>query len=94
MRLSEERIQAMALAITDRVAEDELVDLTIDEDDLANLIADVIIRDLKREDEIHREAVEWLTINRKHLEAGSSAWQIELEQKREQIAIQRGYHLP
>jgi hypothetical protein len=94
MRLSEERIEAIALAITDRLAEDELVDLTIDEEDLANLIGDVIARDLKIEDEIQREAVEWLSVNRKHLEQGSSAWQIELDKQREQIAIRRGYVLP
>lgn len=94
MRLSEERIEAIALAITDRLAEEELVDLTIDEDDLASLIAEVMIKDFSREDEVQREAVEWLEVNRKHLDAGSSAWQIELEQKREQIAIQRGYRLP
>ena len=51
MRLSEQRIENIALAITDRLAEDELVDLTIDEDDLAHLIGDVILKDLKLEDE-------------------------------------------
>jgi hypothetical protein len=33
-------------------------------------------------------------VNRKHLDAGSSAWRIELDQRREQIAIRRGYILP
>jgi hypothetical protein len=94
MRLSEERIEAIALAITDRLAEEELVDLTINEDDLASLIGEVMIKDLVREDEIQREAVEWLEVNRKHVEPGSNAWKIELDQKREQIAIQRGYFLP
>ena len=94
MRLSEERIEAIALAITDRLAEEELVDLTIDEEDLASLIGEVMIEDFKREDDVQREAVEWLEVNRKHLDAGSSAWRIELERKREQIAIQRGYRLP
>jgi len=94
MRLSEDRIEAMALAITDRLAEDELVDLTIDEEDLAHLIAGVIMKDLKVEDEIQSEAVKWLAVNRKHLDTGSSAWQIELERQREQIAIRRGYKLP
>jgi hypothetical protein len=94
MRLSEERIEAIAVAITDRLAEGELVDLTIDEEDLAHLIGNVIARDLKLEDEIQREAVEWLEVNRKHLDAGSSAWHIELDRQREQIAIRRGYTLP
>ena len=94
MRLSEQRIENIALAITDRLAEDELVDLTIDEDDLAHLIGDTIMKDLQAEDEIQREAVEWLEVNRKHLDAGSTGWQIELEKQREQIAIRRGYKLP
>jgi hypothetical protein len=94
MRLNEERIEAIALAITDRLAEEELVDLTINEDDLASLIGEVMIKDLVREDEIQREAVEWLEVNRKYVEPGSHAWKIELDQKREQIAIQRGYFLP
>jgi len=94
MRLSEERIEAISLAITDRLAEDELVDLTIDEEDLAHLIADVIMKDLKQEDDVQREAVEWLEVNRKHLDVGSSAWRIELDKQREQVAIRRGYKLP
>ena len=94
MRLSEERIEAIALAITDRLAEEELVDLTIDEEDLAHLIANVIVRDLKREDEIQREAVQWLETNRRHLDTGSTAWQIELDEQREKLAIRHGYILP
>lgn len=94
MRLSEERIEAIARAITDRLAEDELVDLTIDEDDLANLVSGVIFTELQLEDEIQREAVEWLEINKKHLDTGSNAWKIELDRQREIIAIRRGYTLP
>lgn len=94
MRLSEDRIEAISMAITDRLAEEELVDLTMDEDDLAHLIAQVIGRDLAIEDEIQREAVQWLETNRKHLETGTSAWQIELEKQRESLAVRRGYLLP
>lgn len=94
MRLSEERIEAISLAITDRLAAEELVDLTMDEEDLAHVIGGVIAKDLAIEDELQREAVEWLQTNRKHLEAGTSAWQIELEQQRERMAVRRGYVLP
>lgn len=94
MRLSEARIESISRAISDRLAEDELVDLTIDEDDLAELVSGVITRELQLEDDIQREAVEWLEINRKHLDTGSNAWQIELEKQRELIAIRRGYKLP
>lgn len=94
MRLSEERIEAVSRAIVDRLAEEELVDLTLDEDDLVNLVAHVLLKDLQKEDEIQREAVQWVEINKKHLDPGSTAWQIEIERRRERIAIQRGYSLP
>lgn len=94
MRLSEERIESISRAITDRLAEEELVDLTIDEEDLAALVAQVISKDLAREDEIQREATEWVERNKKHLEPGTTDWQIELERQRERLAIRHGYVLP
>ena len=94
MRVSEDRIEAISLAIVDRLAEEELVDLTMDEEDLAHLVANVITKDLAVEDEIQREAVDWIQTNKAHLEAGTSGWQIELEQRREQFAVRRGYTLP
>lgn len=94
MRVSEERVESISLAISDRLAGDELVDLEIDEEDLANLIGRVLIRDLAREDEIQREAVEWVETNKKHLEPGTTPWQVELERRREAMAIRRGYVLP
>lgn len=94
MRMSEERIDKIAQDIVDRLAEDELVDITMDEEHLADRIAVLIADDLAREDLIQREAVEWLGRHRPHLEAGTSAWSIELGKKREEIAITRGYVLP
>ena len=94
MRLNEERIEAIALAITDRLAEEELVDLTIDEDDLANLVANVITRDLAREDEVQHEAVAFVQKTKPQLDPGSTDWSIELERARDQIAVRRGYVLP
>ena len=94
MRMSEERIEKIARDIVDRLAEDELVDLTVDEDMLAERIAVLIAKDLAVEDLIQREAVEWLGRHKPHLEAGTSAWSIELDRKREDIAISKGYVLP
>lgn len=94
MRLNDRRIDAIALAIVDHLAGEELVDLTFDEEDLVHLVGDCITRDLAREDEVQREAVEWLEINRKHLVSGTSDWEIELDRQRDRIAIQRGYVLP
>ena len=94
MRLNDARIDSIATAISDRLAEAEVVDLTMSEEDLANLIGDVIRRDLAIEAQIHAEAVDWLRQNRKHLLEGSDAWEIELQKQREQLSIRRGYVLP
>ena len=94
MRLNDSRIDSIATSIVDRLAEDEAVDLTMGEDDLANLIGDVIRRDLATEEQIHSEAVAWLRQNRKRLVEGSDEWEIELHRQREQLAIRRGYVLP
>ena len=94
MRLNEERIEAISWSIVDRLADDEAVDLTMDEEDLVHLVATVLAKDLAREDEIQREAVEWVRTNKKHLQEGTDEWEIELDRRRDQIAIQRGYVLP
>lgn len=94
MRLSEERVDAIALAITDKVAEEELIDLEMDEENLADLISEVILKDLRKEEEVHREAVEFVKKTKPGLEPGSSGWSIELDRAREQFAVKRGYVLP
>lgn len=94
MRLTEARIEAISQAIVDRLAEEELVDLTIDEEDLVDLVSECITRDLRTDEELQREAVEWLRVNRKHLQEGTSAWEIELDKTRHTLAIKKGYVLP
>jgi hypothetical protein len=94
MRMSEQRIERIATSIVDRLAEEELVDLTMDEEELAQRIARLIAGDLELEDAIREEASAWLTRNRPHLEPGTSDWVIELERKREEIAIAKAYVLP
>ncbi len=94
MRFSEERIEKIANDIVDRLAEEELVDLTVEEEELAGLIGDLLLEDLERENIIRREAIEWLTLNRPRLEPGTDAWSIELEKKLEDIAISKAYVLP
>ncbi len=94
MRLSEERIEKIATDIVDRLAEEELVDLTIEEDKLAEKIAVLILHDLQKEDLIQQEAVEWLARHKPFLEKGTSQWSIELDRKREELAIAKGYVLP
>ncbi|MFN2371781.1 MAG: DUF507 family protein [Candidatus Krumholzibacteriia bacterium] len=91
MRLSEERIAVLAKLITDRLLDDELVDLEIDERDFRYLVEGLITRDLQIEDEIDEEATAFLLRNRTHLEEGSTEWEVELERKKEDLANSRGY---
>jgi hypothetical protein len=91
LRLSEERIAVLAQLITDRLLDDELVDLEIDERDFRFMIEGLIAQDLKIEDEIDEEATAFLQRTKPHLEEGSTEWQVELERKKEDLAAARGY---
>jgi len=92
MRLSEERVSVIARQICDRLLDDELVDLEIGEPDFVHLVEGLIIKDLKIEDEIDEEATAFVLKNKPRLEEGSTEWKIELERKKEEFAIARGYH--
>ena len=94
MRMSEDRLEKIAQDIVNRLAEDELIDITIDEEMLAERIGVVLIKDLLIEDMIQNEAVAWLRQNKSYIEPGTSEWSIALERKREDIAISKGYVLP
>ncbi len=91
MRLSEERIAVLAQLITDRLLDEELVDLEIGENDFKFLVEGLILRDLQIEDEIDEEATAFLARTRPHLEEGSTEWTVELERKKEDLANARGY---
>jgi len=91
MRLSEERIAVISRLICDRLLDEELVDLEIGESDFINLIEGLIVRDFKIEDEIDEQATTFLLKNKPNLEEGSTEWKIELDRKREEFSIARGY---
>lgn len=91
MRLSEERVALLAREITDKLLDDELIDLEIDEDRFTFLVETLILKDLKVEDEIDEEATAWLQKNRRHVEEGSTEWEIEMERIKEELAVTRGY---
>jgi len=91
VRLSEERVSVLAGLITDRLLDDELVDLEIGEVDFRFLIEGLILKDLKIEDEIDEEATAFLLRTKPHLEEGSTEWIVELERKKEDLANARGY---
>ena len=91
MRLTEERIEVLARSIANRMLDEELIDLEIDEDRFVFLIQTLILRDLKIEDEIDEEATTFLLKNRPKLEEGSTEWEVEMERKKEEFSIARGY---
>jgi hypothetical protein len=91
LRLSEERVALLARQITDKLLDEELVDLEIDEDRFIFLVETLLIRDLKIEDEIDEEATAFLLKNKPNLEEGSTEWGVELERKKEELSIARGY---
>ena len=91
MRLSEERIGVLAKLISDRLLDEELIDLEISEDNFQFLIEKLILADLRIEDEIDEQATAFLLKNKPHLEEGSTEWGVEMERKKEEFAIARGY---
>ena len=91
MRLSEERIVVLAREICNRLLDEELVDLEMAEDDFARLLEMLIMADLRIEDEIDEQATAFLLKNRPQLEEGSTAWEVEFERKKLDLAMARGY---
>ena len=91
MRLSEERVAVLARLVCDRLLDEELVDLEIGETDFIHLVEGLILRDLKIEDEIDEQATAFILKSKPNLEEGSTEWQIELERKKEEFSVARGY---
>ena len=91
MRLSEERVAVLARLISERLLDEELVDLEIEERDFRFMVENLVLRDLKVEDEIDEEATAFLLKNKPQLEDGSTEWDIELERKKEEFSIARGF---
>ena len=91
MRLSEERVAVLARLICDRLLDEELVDLEIDETDFVFQLENLILKDLKVEDEIDEEATTFLLKTKPNLEEGSTEWEVELERKKEEFSVARGY---
>ena len=91
MRLSEERVAVLARMVCDRLLDEGLADLEISEDDFVFQVENLILKDLKIEDEIDEEATVFLLKNKPKLEEGSTEWEVELERKKEEFSIARGY---
>jgi len=91
VRLSEERIALLAKRIADSLLDEEVVDLEIAEDRFVFLIENLLLQDLKLEDQIDEEATAWLLKHKPYLEEGASEWEIELYRKKEDLAVSKGY---
>ncbi len=91
MRLSEERVAVLSRMVCDRLLDEELADLEISEDDFVFQVENLILKDLKIEDEIDEEATTFLLKNKPKLEEGSTEWEVELDRKKEEFSIARGY---
>jgi len=91
LRLSEERVSVLAKEIGNGLLDEELVDLEVSETDFVFMIETLIMRDLRIEDEIDEEATTFLLKNKPNLEEGSTEWGVELERKKEEFSIARGY---
>ncbi len=91
MRLSEERIAVLAREVCDRLLDEELVDLEMAESDFVVLVEALILSDLRIEDEIDEQTTAFLLKNRPQLEDGSTAWDVEFERKKLDLAMARGY---
>jgi len=91
LRLSEDRVSVLARLITDKLLDEEHIDLEIDEDRFVFLIESFLIRDMKMEGEIDEEATAFLLKTKPNLEEGSTQWEVELERKKEELSIAKGY---
>ncbi len=91
MRLSEERVAVLARLICNRLLDEELVDLEIAENDFIFQIESLILKDLLIEGEIDEEATAFVLKTKPNLEEGSTEWDVELERKKEEFSIARGY---
>jgi len=91
MRLSEERVAVIARDVANTLLDEELVDLEIEEDRFIFLLESLILKDLNIENEIDEEATAWLKQNRRHVEEGSTEWEVEMDQIKEELAVSRGY---
>jgi len=91
VRLSEERVAVLARLICNRLLDEELVDLEIAENDFIFQIESLILKDLLIEGEIDEEATAFVLKTKPNLEEGSTEWDVELERKKEEFSIARGY---
>lgn len=93
MRLSEERIQALAKTMAADMVARGAVETKVGERDLALLIASVIIKDMQVEEDIDREAREKLSRQRNLPPEKSVEYEAIFDRVKREVAARRGYPL-
>lgn len=93
MRLSEDRIQALARIMAADMVARGAVEAKVGERDLALLIASVIIKDMQVEEDIDREAREKLSRQRNLPPEKSAEYEAMFDRVKREVAARRGYPL-
>lgn len=91
MRFSEERIHYLAKRMAGQMIEQGAVDKEIGVNNLASLIAQVIISDLQIEDQIDEEARERLSKQRSLPPQGTGEYDAMFDRVKREIAQRRGW---
>ncbi len=92
MRLSEERIEALAGKVADRLRDHpELIRFAGRPQSLADEVERFLLEDLRIEDEINQEALDRLKTYSRNIPQGSTEWMLLLDKHKEEIAARRGY---
>ncbi|MCB2155659.1 DUF507 family protein [bacterium] len=93
MRLSEERIHHLANKMAKEMIRDGAVDRKVGTENLATLIAQVMINDLRREDEIDEEVRGMLARQRNLPPQGTGEYEAMFQKLKQDVAAKRGYPL-
>lgn len=91
MRFSEQRIQHLARQMADAMIEQQAVDPKIGRANLSSLIAQVMINDLRVEDEIDGEVRDRLSRQRNLPPQGTGEYEAMFEKVKREIAQRRGW---
>ena len=91
MRISEERISALARQICDALLDEDLIDLEISEERFYFLVEQLILQDMRLEDKIDEEAATRLRKQKPYLQDGTPDWEVALEKVKEDLANSKGY---
>ncbi|HOE63149.1 MAG TPA: DUF507 family protein [Candidatus Sumerlaeota bacterium] len=91
MRLSEERIEFLSNQIAQTLLNKKLVGYYNRKKKLNNVIAHIMMMDLKMEDKIDEEVVKMIKSIKRDIPEGSSEWVSIFQEKKAEIAKRHNY---